>query len=170
MCGVVESLSAAERAAVWTDHDASTAPPPPILSRRRAPRILSDYKERINRRTSDNWTFAKEREIIRRSPLRVVRNEAEPFCVLSRRRDVDSRARCGLDRGADRACPSPRGLSSVCVIFLTHTLGTGTRRPRVVYSVFCRREESVGVCVFVPAALRHTTAEIHNRAGRRGAV
>lgn len=80
VCGVGrESFSAA----VWTDHDAAAAP----FSLDARARAFYQIKERL-RRTSDNWTFAKEREIFRRSPLRVVRNEAEPFCVLSRRRGM----------------------------------------------------------------------------------
>lgn len=71
-------------AAVWADHDAAAAA---RFSLERARAFCQIIRERL-RRTSDNWTFAKEREIFRRSPLRVVRNEAEPFCVLSRRRDV----------------------------------------------------------------------------------
>lgn len=84
VCGVVESLPAAERRWFGPITTPPRPPPPPILSRRA--RAFCQIKER-SRRTSDNWTFAKEREIFRRSPLRVVRNEAEPFCVLSRRRD-----------------------------------------------------------------------------------
>lgn len=86
----------------------TTPPPPPpnSLSNARA-RAFCQIKESVLRRTSDNWTFAKEREIFRRSPLRVVRNEAEPFCVLSRRRD-DSRARAYGDFSNDRTRVSAR--------------------------------------------------------------
>lgn len=102
VCGVVESLSAAERRCL----DRTTTPPPPpnSLSNARARAFCQIKRERL-RRTSDNWTFAKEREIFRRSPLRVVRNEAEPFCVLSRRRDVILRAR---DFSNDRTRASAR--------------------------------------------------------------
>lgn len=86
----------------------TTPPPPPPNSlsnaRARAHSVRQIKRERL-RRTSDNWTFAKEREIFRRSPLRVVRNEAEPFCVLSRRRDVILRAR---DFSNDRTRVSAR--------------------------------------------------------------
>lgn len=101
--GVVESLSAAERPLFGPT---TTPPPPPnSLSNARA-RAFCQIKRERSRRTSDNWTFAKEREIFRRSPLRVVRNEAEPFCVLSRRRGCDSpRAR---DFSNDRTRVSAR--------------------------------------------------------------
>lgn len=89
--GVVESLSAAERRCLGRPRRRRRRP---ILSRtRERARAFCQIKRERLRRTSDNWTFAKEREIFRRSPLRVVRNEAEPFCVLSRRRDVILRAR-----------------------------------------------------------------------------
>lgn len=78
------------------------------LDARARARAFYQIKERL-RRTSDNWTFAKEREILRRSPLRVVRNEAEPFCVLSRRRDVIL-ARAYRDSSNDRTCVSARPL------------------------------------------------------------
>lgn len=86
--GLVESLSAAERRCLGRPRRRRRRP---ILSRTRARAFCQIKRERL-RRTSDNWTFAKEREIFRRSPLRVVRNEAEPFCVLSRWRDVILRA------------------------------------------------------------------------------
>lgn len=85
------------------DHDAAAAAQF-SLERARARAFCQIKRERL-RRTSDNWTFAKEREIFRRSPLRVVRNEAEPFCVLSRRRDVILRAR---DFSNDRTRASAR--------------------------------------------------------------
>lgn len=101
VCGVVESLSAAERRCLDRPRRRRRRP---ILSRTRARAFCQIKRERL-RRTSDNWTFAKEREIFRRSPLRVVRNEAEPFCVLSRRRDVILRAR---DFSNDRTRVSAR--------------------------------------------------------------
>lgn len=129
---VCRRVREAERWCVWGGRESfsgraplfgpTTTPPPPpnSLSNARARAFCQIKRERL-RRTSDNWTFAKEREIFRRSPLRVVRNEAEPFCVLSRRRGCDSpRARDEVWIAEPTACPSPRGLSSVCVYFLTH--------------------------------------------------
>lgn len=107
------------------------------LDARARARAFCQIKERL-RRTSDNWTFAKEREIFRRSPLRVVRNEAEPFCVLSRAGGmILARARDAVWIAEPTACPSPRGLSSVRVFFLNTHLGTGTTR-RVLRFVVAR--------------------------------
>lgn len=91
--------------------------------------------------------------VLHKSLARVQQKQSARTLSLQERKRVargESVARDEVWIAEPTACPSPRGLSSVCVYFLTHI---GDRHDASCTPSSRRREESVGVCVIVPTAL-----------------